>query len=166
MFEGQLPRQINVLQFARQGISLIGQLPLKDMTRLAAVLLENDGVVTVKLLFGVDEEGIRYVSGTLTAQLNLLCQRCLKPMTYYIDDNLMLGVSLSHAQALSLPKHYDPLLVTSEMQTLLSIIEDELIVRLPIAAMHIENECQLKTVATKIETDNVSNPFAELSKLK
>jgi len=166
MFEAQLPRQINALQFAQQGKELSGSLPLKSMMRLIPSLLDDSGKVAFNLRFGIDEEGIRYIRGRLTTRLQLLCQRCLKPMEYDINDELVLGIILSHAQAQTLPKHYEPLLVTGEPQELLPLIEDELIVRLPIVAMHENEECKLKTLQTKIKADNGNNPFTKLSQLK
>ena len=166
MFEGQLPRQINVLQLAQQGVKLSGQLPLKGMARLLSSLMDDNGEVAFELTFGVDEEGIRYLKGTVKAELTLPCQRCLQPMTYAIDNKLMLGTILSDTQAQSLPSHYDPLLITTDMQELLPIIEDELIVCLPIVANHNNAECKAKVVNRKIKTDNKRNPFAQLSKLK
>ena len=166
MFEGQLPRQINVLQLAQQGVEFSGQLLLKDMIRLLPSLMDNDGEVIFELTFGVDEEGIRYLKGAVKTELTLLCQRCLQPMAYAIDNELMLGTILSDTQAQNLPSHYDPLLITTDMQELLPIIEDELIVCLPIVANHNNTECKAEVVNRKIKTDNKRNPFAQLSKLK
>ncbi len=166
MFEAKLPRQINVLQLAEQHVTLVGELPFSKMTRLAPSLISDSGVVVFELNFGIDEEGIRYIKGNITAELALECQRCLYPMKYTINDTLMLGVVLSNNQAHHLAKHYAPLLVENEVQELLPIIEDELIVRLPIAASHSNTDCQLKLVEQEIKTDKKRNPFAELSKLK
>lgn len=166
MFEAKLPRQINVLQLAQQHVTLVGKLPLSEMKRLRSSLLDDSGTVACELNFGIDEEGIRYIKGNLTVELELECQRCLKPVKYIINDELMLAVVLSNTQADNLASHYELLLVENDMQELLPIIEDELIVRLPIVANHNDTDCKLILAKQKIKTDKKSNPFASLSKLK
>ena len=167
MCKAQLPRQINVLQLAQQGVKLAGTLSLKSMTRLVSSLSDDSGAVAFELQFGIDEEGIRRIKGKLATQVSVVCQRCLQPMEYDIDDELALGAILSHTQAQTLPQHYEPLLVTGEMQALLPIIEDELIVRLPMVATHANKVCKLKMIKTTLKTDNSKcNPFAKLSKFE
>ena len=70
-------------------------------------------------------------------------------MQHIIDDDLHLGVIVSDTQAKTLPPNYEPLLVVDEPQQLMTIVEDELIVRLPIAAMHDNNNCRYQAVTTE-----------------
>lgn len=96
--------------------------------------------------------------------MTLSCQRCLQPLQYTIDDELRLGVIVSNSQAKILPPDYDPLLVVAEQQRLAALVEDELIVRLPIAVMHNTNKCGYQAVMTE-QCGNDKHAFAKLSQL-
>ena len=158
----ELPSQINVLQLAKQGVTLSGKLPLAEMLRLAPSLSDTNGEISIDLHFFVDAEGKRKVTGNIKAQLMLSCQRCLQPMQYVIEDDLHLGVIISDTQAKTLPPNYEPLLVVDDQQQLIAIVEDELIVRLPIAAMHDSNKCCYQAV-TMEQCGNDEHSFATLS---
>lgn len=168
MADTQLPRQINILRAADQGLQFSGKLLLADMARLTSSLLVNEGEVDVSLAFGKDEAGYRFIRGKLDCLVQMQCQRCSEPMTVELNENFTLSPVLSDGQARSVPSEYEPLMVDIEDQELLPIIEDELILQLPIVAKHDNDNCHAAepAAANKNETLKV-NPFAEqLSKLK
>ena len=70
-------------------------------------------------------------------------------MPHIIDDDLHLGIVVSETQAKMLPPDYEPLLAVDKPQQLTAMVEDELIVRLPIAAMHDINKCRHQAVTTE-----------------
>lgn len=168
MAETQLPRQINILRETDHGSDFTGSIDIKAMPRLVELLYNDSGSVQVDLQFGRNDEKMRYVKGHLNGPLNLVCQRCLKPMEFIIDDDINLSPVLSDGQAKALPSHCDPVLVEREGQELWPIIEDELILRLPIVPLHDTSECYAKTevVEMKQEATEQSSLARELSKLK
>jgi uncharacterized protein len=167
MAETQLPQQINILRETDRGTDLNGALAIKGMTRLAPLLLNDDGEVIVNLQFGKDKEGWRFVKGKTDASVSMTCQRCLQPVSVELNGEFDLSPVLSDSQAKSLPSHYEPLLVERDGQSLLPIIEDELILQLPLVPMHDTEECHAKTAVVNEEQTVVDNPFVrELSKLK
>ncbi len=142
MHKTKLPLTINVSRLVQQGAVLCGKLPLAAMSRLAPLLLNAKGEINVDLHFIIDAEGMRKITGSVKTQLTLACQRCLQPLQYTIDDELRLGVINSDYQAKTLSPTYEPLLVVDGQQDLAAMVEDELIVRLPVAAMHDTNTCR------------------------
>lgn len=142
------------------------------MERLCGLLADDTGEVTVRLDFGIDEEGIRRVSGRLTAELRLVCQGCLEPMTYTVEASVSLAVVGNEAQAEQLPERYEPLMTEAQEPLFLQdIVEDELILALPIVARHPQGQCAATGAVGGVnanagEDGPRENPFAVLAGLK
>jgi uncharacterized protein len=175
MFDERLPVHIDPLRMAETGRLLEGRYSIADLDRLHDVLLEHSGEVAVSLEFGIDAEGIRYLRGRLQTEVALECQRCLQPMRAPIDATFSLGLVRTVDAAEQLPSHYEPLLVESDALFLRDIIEDELLLALPLVAKHDESQCvdvnQRVAAAVKRNDyergeDNKANPFAALAALK
>jgi uncharacterized protein len=174
MFEERLPVHIDPLRMAETGRLLEGSYSLEEMGRLHDLLLESSGKVAVSLEFGVDAEGIRYISGRLQTGLTLQCQRCLQAVQKPIDTQFALGLVRSVDEAERLPSHYEPLLLESDALFLRDIIEDELLLALPLVAMH-EQDCINVNQQADESAQNSNNergeskkenPFAALAALK
>jgi uncharacterized protein len=174
MFNERLPVHIDPIRLAETRRLLEGRIPLAEMTRLGESLQDSDGEVTVSLEFGTDNEGIRFMRGRIQAEVSLECQRCLETMRYPIDSEFALALVRSTVEAEALPSHYEPLLVEGEPLFLRDIIEDELLLALPIVAMHAPEQCSVST-GTAEEADDrrkdtgateKDNPFAVLADLK
>ena len=174
MFNERLPVHIDPIRMAETRRLLQGRIALAEMARLGELLQDSDGEVTVSLEFGTDNEGIRFMRGRIQAEVSLQCQRCLETMRYPIDSEFSLALVRNTVEAEALPSHYEPLLVEGEPLFLRDIIEDELLLALPIVAMHAPEECSINissdqgageahkdTGATEKES-----PFAVLADLK
>jgi uncharacterized protein len=168
--ENALPIQVDPFRFAENAIQLQGTLLLKEMRRLVPSLYEDKGEVKVDLRFGVDAQGVRFLRGELAACLVLKCQRCLESFDYNIAGRFMLGMIHTEEEAASLPQQYDPLVVEENTLILQEVIEDELIVSIPIVPMHAIEECKVKLpldveTDAKVETDK-DNPFKVIEFLR
>lgn len=170
MSDERLPLHIDPVRLAKSGTHLHGRLALESMARLAPALLSSAGEAEVDMVFGVDKEGRAAISLHLQATVTLACQRCLEPMAYAIDTARQLGVVGSEAQAERLPSQYEPLMVTGEPLFLRDLIEDELILSLPLVPRHSDERCAPALQGDAEETDdmdrNKANPFAVLAGLK
>ena len=167
MSKAPLPNTVDPRRSADQGLSYQGCLSLKKLQQLAVSLIEPEGDVNVSITFGVDEERIRYLNGTAEASVQMLCQRCLEPVAIDLKAELNLGIVRDDEAAQMLPKRYDPLVVEHELD-LSEIIEEELILTLPLIATH--QDCVVKTdyrdPDAKPEGDDKPNPFSVLAQLK
>lgn len=174
MLEERLPVRIDPERLAETGRSLRGRLPLADLSRLAESLVDTDGAVTIELEFGIDPVGVRYMRGRIEAQVRLICQRCMEPMEYRLEANLNVGLASDEAHAELLPESYEPMVVSHEPLFLQDIIEDELILSLPIVPRHEPENCPATKVLEQaavgeekeVEDGKADNPFAILAKLK
>jgi len=139
---GRLPEFIDPIRLAKKGKSLTGQMDFGGMDRLLSMLVSTQGVLDINLTLGVDDAGIRFVRGNLRANVTLSCPRCLDPMDYQIESEVMLGIIKVREQAEKLPRCYEPLLVEMDEISLRDIVEDELILAIPTTLMHDYKECQ------------------------
>ncbi len=174
MFETRLPVHIDPFRMAETRRLLQGDIALAEMTRLSESLLDTQGSVSVSLEFGIDNEGIRFIHGRVRAEVSLECQRCLEALRYPIDSEFRLGLVRSMAEAENLPSQYEPLTVEDEPLFLRDIIEDELLLALPVVPMHTPDECgvDINSALQNEQEDDVTgaaatdNPFAVLADLK
>jgi len=172
MSEGRLPDRIDPYRFAETRRILKGRLGVASMRRLVDHLADDTGEVAVDLEFGVDDDGIRYMRGRLQGELVVPCQRCLGEMTLSMDTEVCLGMISDESLVDRLPEPYEPLVVGDEPMYLRDIIEDELILALPVVARHDDGECAGELSSgpgTEKESEpgeERENPFAELAKLK
>lgn len=167
---GRLPEHIDPFRLADAGQVLRGSLALVRFKRLAPLLGSNEGEAAAELRFGVDEGGQRYLRGHVSAELELVCQRCLGPMTQVIDTDIRLGLVGSTAEGEQLPGEYEPLVVEAPPISVADVIEDELVLALPIVAMHPREECP---ASNRVSDDpgedlgaDAENPFAILASVK
>ena len=165
---------IEPFSLAEKGRTLSGQLPLLGMDRLCQSLQNGKGVVDASLHFDKDEVGQPRVIGRLAAVLQLQCQRCMQAMDMPVSVDVHLGIVRTQKQAESLPDNYDPLLVSEQPITAADIVEDELILALPLVALHEMKDCPAaEALAGQDEQDEQGevvpqreNPFAVLAELK
>src|SRR5690606_36107479 len=109
--------------------------------RLSSNIVANQpGQVAVKLQFGVDEQHINYLKGHLEATVILQCQRCMESYSYEIITDFALGIVNTLDEADGLPEQYEPVLVRDGELALWELIEDEVILNLPIIPRHEPDE--------------------------
>ena len=145
---------------------------LREMARLREETGEQDGDVEVRLEFGQDAQGRRFIEGWLKADLQLTCKRCLEFMPIAVESHFLLGMVTDDAMAAELPNAYEPVLVENEQLNLRSMLEDELILSLPQVVYHDEAECPVSpdqlSSGTLPETSErpATSPFDVLRTLK
>ncbi len=162
---------IEPLSLAEKGRTLTGQLPLSRLDRLCQSLHDGKGEVDVRLHFDKDEVGQPNVTGRLETLLQLKCQRCMQAMALPLGVDLHIGLVRTQKQAESLPDNFDPLLISDEPITAADIVEDELILALPLVALHEMEDCPAAHLAAGQAEQNEPapqrrNPFAVLAELK
>lgn len=163
----QLPEQVDPFRLARQRRVMTGEMDVSRMARLAPVLNDVPGVARIALEFGVDDMGVQFVRGQVSADLSMMCQRCLQPMAQHVDSEFALGLVTNERDAERLPTHYEPLFITDEHIVLRDVIEDELLLALPIVAMHAAGTCEQAVVqGDEPAPVKKENPFAVLQELK
>lgn len=171
MQKARLPELLHPLRFAETGRSVSGVVALAGMSRLREFVIELDGDAQLEMTGGKDPQGRPFLSGQVQAALTVCCQRCLQPMTYVVDTEFYLSPVRSEEEAEQLPESYDPLVLPDEdSASLQALVEDELMLGLPVVAMHAPEDCAADTSVYEGCAEPVAakkpHPFAALEKLK
>ncbi len=130
-----LPERIDPVRLAERGGRLCGSLPVARLGRLAESLCDPAGAVRVDVGFETDREGRHLARGPIKARLSVRCQRCLEPMDIVIDTELGLAFVEEGGEAHP-PEGYEPVPVGGGTISPAELIEDEIILALPMAPMH------------------------------
>lgn len=168
MLTGQLPQYLDPRKYADQGRVIEGQLPVGELSRLQDLEDSLENLVQVALTFGRDEEGRCCITGQVSAVLSFPCQRCLAPVEYNVSSSVNVAVVWNEEQAKALPDALDPLIVSEKSLLLSQLLEEELILAMPILAVHevCPESLPVSTEPEDLEQPEKENPFAVLASLK
>lgn len=163
-----LPRQGDPRKFAQQGILLQGLVPILSLPRLIDSIEESIGEIQVDLVFGLSEDKKKIVKGSARADISLICQRCLNPVTVLVESNISLGIVWDEEHASALPEYLDPWIVGEGAADFYEMIEEEMLLSLPAVAYHQEPciNSKLFESGKPVEVKKEKNPFQVLEQLK
>jgi uncharacterized protein len=152
---------INNLEFAQTQQKLIDTFKAYDCERLAELLAIQDinaEPATIRFELTCDCKRFRQPSLHLNirTKLPVICQRCLDEMMVDLDLNFDYLISEKINEALDENDEMDWLEANNEMN-LLELIEDELLMAMPIAPAHEKNCNKLS-----MQSGEKPNPFAIL----
>lgn len=163
----QLPAMANFMRLVELNRTIEGDYPLAEFDRMSDLLLSNEGYVTAKLEFG-HSVGFACLKAKVSANLLVRCQRCLEPMETVVSGSFKFALVDSEDDFELIPEEFEPYLLKGEEQSIIDIIEDELLLSLPMVTVH-EEVCsdfmknQQKAITAAKEA---SHPFAALKALK
>jgi uncharacterized protein len=162
----KLPESVDFLKQVERNACFEGVWPVSAFTRLAEVVYKDQGEIKARLKFGT-RAGTNCLDGHVQAELVLRCERCLEPMKQQIESDFRFGLITSEDEADSLPKEFEPLLASNYELSLLELVEDEILLSLPIVARH-DDECseilQKHKDDDRVQQDTYK-PFAALKDL-
>jgi len=171
------PLHLDVMAMARDGVRLEGQGALADFSRLADEQL--DGVLTAGPVMwqlqgrlvspsgGADEI---WLDVQASVHLPMQCQRCLTPVVTPVVAERSFRFVADEATALALDDgSEEDLLVISRDFDALALVEDELILSLPLVPLH--ERCPETVPMSSVDPDfevaaQRPNPFGVLAGLK
>ena len=163
----QLPETINFMRQVELNRIIEGSYPLVKLGRLSESLVSNEGDVAVKIEFG-RSAGFACLKAEVSAKLLVKCQRCLEPMETEVAGEFKFALVKSEEEFELLPEEFEPYLLAGEEQSIIDLVEDELLLSLPMVTVH-ENSCsdfmtdQEKAIEAAKEAEH---PFAALKALK
>lgn len=163
-----LPDDVDPWRMVQARREFRGALPVAALTRLRESLAEPTGEVVYAITFGADDFGTDWVRVELDTELTLTCQRLLRPFQWPLSIVQQLGLIKDEAGESALPEGFEPLLVEDGHLNLKVVIEDELILALPVVALSpgAPIDSLELTRSSGIEDDAVPHPFAVLGQLK
>ena len=161
---GGLTATIDPILLAEKGARISGRVPVQSMARLRAQLLDDGGEVDVDLSFEcMMGSNLRRMHGRVIAHVRLQCQRCLEPteLELVVTPDVIL---LRHGEPeTNLPPEADAFSVGHAPVAVAELIEDELLLALPMVPMHRLEDCPARRfIVGATRGDTGKNPFAEL----
>ncbi len=153
---------IDSVDFAKNGRSLCGEVPLASLTRLGDILVDSDGMLAYTVR-GLQTERDNLLGLEIHGTCRLRCQRCLEEFSY----PLAIISSLRLLEVHELGEFDDAddeadCIEASKQLDVLALIEDEVLLGLPFAPKHPDGAC----VAMPEGLQRSTNPFAALAGLK
>lgn len=154
---------IDSLDFARRGGELSGDVPVAELPRMTDLLADSEGKISYVLRGLAGKDGNPQLELILDGVCNLRCQRCLNAMSYpvklvsklrLVTEGEVDNTDIEDDEVDNIPaeKHLD----------VLALLEEELLLSLPIAPKHGLGECQIAVEGL----NRSNNPFAVLAGLK
>lgn len=169
----KIPITIDPVKAAQKRSDYYGVVPLVNLTRLTENLLSTQGDVTVNLACGTDPQGLTVLTGSAGCTVTVSCERCQEPMQLVLESSFTYTpIRAGDTEAPELiPESYDVIEKDEHGEiNLRQLVEDELILMLPLFPMHDEAACAVDSASMswgKIEPESEKpNPFAILQELK
>ncbi|MBE9567253.1 MAG: DUF177 domain-containing protein [Proteobacteria bacterium] len=169
-----LPETVDFVRQVELNRTLEGVYPLSKFTRLGELLLSDEGFISVKLEFG-QCVGFDCLRAQISAKLQLECQRCLDSAATDVSGSFKFALVRNEEESELLPEELEPYLLEGDEQSIIDLVEDELLLCLPMVTTH-EGECsdfmsRQNEIKAAIEAEReadkkASHPFAALQALK
>lgn len=174
--DDKMPANIMLEKWADIGFNWQGLVKIAGFERLAGVLdmpkqqVANDAMsVTVTL---TKKNGILWLKYDIKAHLWIACQRCLSPMMVDVSDEYELAILQDDRQIGQIDDAEFVLIdeicphAGRKMLPLKDLLEDELLLVLPLAPRHDDCQMPVEATTTAATDDNMESPFAALAALK
>ncbi|PCI61205.1 MAG: hypothetical protein COB34_01480 [Methylophilaceae bacterium] len=156
------PILINNLEVAKSQGKLSGEISANDCKRLADMLSQGDSntqSIQYALVGSVTKFHLPSLHLKIDTILSVICQRCLEPMPLALTLAHHYVVNESEPDGIEAGDDFDWVETSREMD-LSALIEDELLMAVPLAPTH-SHACK----PTKQESGEKHNPFAVLKGL-
>ena len=125
---------IDGLQFARSSSELAGVVDAAQLPRLAELQCRTPGI-RFRLKGGMNARDKPSLNMTLSAELELTCQRCMQPLVFALDTGVSLELSRNQTEIGSAEDEVDRILAKRDMDVA-ALVEDETILALPMIPRH------------------------------
>ena len=157
---------IDSLEFATTHSELHGKIAASGLPRIQDLLSSGEGLIEYSLFGDVNEKGKPVLQLDVKGKLPLQCQRCLGPMVYDVGFSSRLELVKGLDQ---LPEHGEEEDKVDQIEAdpkldVLALVEDEILLGLPIAPRHPEGECEIG--GNLNEKSGSNKPFGVLANLK
>jgi uncharacterized protein len=171
------PRRLDVKAFAREGAALEGREPVQSHERLMTETEGRGGPAAVTWSAQGELRNPRHVEPDIwlhaeaQAVLSLTCQRCLAPVDVPVTVARSFRFVADEAMAAAQDEESEEdVLAISPAFDLVELLEDELLMALPLAPRHVICPVPVELESADPEFDSAEsereNPFAVLERLK
>ena len=125
---------------ADREVTLSGELDIDELTRLKSLLHSGVGSVRATLHFRQRGDGWFAAALDYEGSMYLVCQRCLEPFQHELAQSVNVVVADGESSTLTAPAGYEPFELEEGRLQPAQLIEDELIVAIPLVPKHARAE--------------------------
>lgn len=170
MQSAKIPVSVDPVKAAAKKLDYEGIADKNDLTRLAGMvdaILED---ARVRISFFKNESGLNVFEGSVSLKVSMICQRCLERMEIPLEAEFRYTPDVKLVRQLGLENDFDDAELNSFGEVLLyDIIEDELILSLPLIAKHPLEECPARELLESLSSNETEqerySPFQALGDL-
>lgn len=184
MNDSLVPETLDIRKAFTGEMVVEGVWPVSRMSRLQDRLNSERGEARVRLTLSRDADWRRIIRGEVSVTVDVVCERCLDNFPLSLSEPVLLAVVESEGLAERLPEEIEPWLTDAVWISIPEIVEEQLILAMPIVALHGNPDCMpdeqrqaVRRVArepgrekemegSKGTTADADNPFAILETLK
>ncbi|MFZ9962810.1 MAG: YceD family protein [Burkholderiales bacterium] len=135
---------IDTVKFARNGQEMIHSFSVEDLQRVKDIVGDVGEEIEAKLEGGVLKTGKPFIDLSIKADLPLTCQRCLELMNFELNSSTRFIIAFGKSELTDLSDEPDDVefLIAEEDADVVAMVEEELLLRLPMAAKHEDGKCR------------------------
>jgi uncharacterized protein len=126
----------DLMALADREAVLEGTIRLERFGRLRDLLNSSEGSARARISFRRGHDDMLLMELQCDAALELVCQRCLEPVEYRVDECVEFAVAETEGSVAQLPKGVELIALEGDRFQPANLIEDELIVSLPLVPKH------------------------------
>ncbi|WP_019671661.1 YceD family protein [Psychrobacter lutiphocae] len=173
-----LPNHVNLEKWEEVGYTWSGSVSPSQFKRLLDIVPEQYQDQPIELVCELNKQGqLLALNLSFTGDIWTICQRCLNPLNIDVTHDAQL-ILLQREEQQSLVDEADDYLLLEELLAeqpenkkgdrllpLKKLVEDELLLDVPLSAKH--DDCEMAVVQVgEIVEEEAENPFAALASLK
>jgi uncharacterized protein len=142
--KNQLPLEIDPFALAQKKSSLSGSYKLGSFQRLKTLVKNPDLQAEFSLQFERDDQGFSVIHGSIHVGVDLICERCGELVHFDFQLSPRLGLALTENKARDLPEEYEPVVTNGLPVPLASLVEDEILLAMPMIPKHEFGTCSIE----------------------
>ena len=167
----KIPITLDPSRAAQRRLSYDGVVRLEELPRLEQVVQDEVSEIAVNIHCKNDEQGLVVIRGSLRAPLTVVCQRCNGELGLDLEQDFVYSPVKVGTEPEDFPERYDIVELDDEGEVNLHrLIEDELILAIPIIPTHNDASCAYSEKPASFGDINAENekpnPFDILKQLK
>ncbi|OOF70947.1 23S rRNA accumulation protein YceD [Rodentibacter caecimuris] len=168
----KLPLTTDPIKDAQRRVDYDGYYSANQLTRFMESVGKVLSDAQVTLSFYIDPQQLAVIKGRASIEIELQCQRCSEPFIKVLTCEFCYSPMANLDQADELPEVYEPIEFNEFGEIdLIGMVEDELILALPLVPMHSSEHCEVSVAELVFgelpeESAKKPNPFAVLADLK
>jgi uncharacterized protein len=165
------------MPLAARGATLDRDFRLADLSRLSDWAVDQQARAHLTARFHLIESRVG-IAGRVTANLRLVCQRCLAPVETPVDDEFHVVLVSSENEMDQLPEQQDAMIANATQLELGWLLEEQLLLAMPLVPLH-ANSTECVQDSTNVEASDLlksgelqsagsletQRPFADLREL-